>query len=144
ATITDPAAKTLVEWMVLRRGSAEVSFNRYIAFINNNPDWPSIPLLRGRAEARLWQQRRDAATVRDFVGSEPVGVYGQLALARVLLAAGDRAGAVSNVRAAWHDGELTAETETAVLAEFSALLTKTDHAGRMDRRLGAKDSAGAT
>jgi soluble lytic murein transglycosylase len=141
--IADPAAKTLVEWWVLRRGSAEVSFNRYVAFINDHPDWPSIPLLRRRAEARLWQQRRDPATVRDFIGAEPTGVYGQLALARILLAAGDRAGAVSNVRAAWHDGELSAETETAVLAEFSDLLTKTDHAGRMDRRLGAKDPAGA-
>ena len=143
ATIGDPAAKTLVEWWVLRRGSAEVSFNRYVAFINNNPDWPSIPLLRRRAEARLWQQRRDAATVRGFIGSEPAGVYGQLALARLLLAAGDRAGAMANVRAAWHDGELTSESEAAVLAEFSELLTKTDHAGRMDRRLGAKDSSGA-
>jgi soluble lytic murein transglycosylase len=143
ATITDPAAQKLVEWWVLRRGSAEIPFNRYVAFINNNPDWPSIPLMRRRAEARLWQQRRDAATVRGFIGAEPAGVYGQLALARLQLAAGDRAGAQSNVRAAWHDGELTAETESAVLDEFSDLLTKTDHAGRMDRRLGAKDSAGA-
>jgi soluble lytic murein transglycosylase len=141
--ITDPVAKTLVEWWLLRRGSTEVSFNRYVAFINNNPDWPSIPLLRRRAEARLWQQRRDPATVRNFIGSEPAGVYGQLVLARLQLAAGDRNGALANVRAAWHDGELTAESETAVLAEFSELLTKTDHAGRMDRRLGVKDSSGA-
>ena len=143
AKIADPVAKTLVEWWLLRRGSAEISFNRYVAFMSDHPDWPSIPLFRRRAEARLWQQRRDAATVREFIGSEPAGVYGQLVLARVQLAAGDRAGAVSNVRAAWHDGELSAESETAVLAEFSDLLTRTDQAGRMDRRLGAKDSSGA-
>ena len=141
--IDDPAAKKLVEWWVLRRGSASVPFSRYTAFIENHPDWPSIPLLRRRAEARLWQQRRDPATVRGFIGTEPAGVYGQLALARMQVAAGDRDGAVRNVRAAWHDGELTAETETAVLDEFSGLLTRTDHAGRMDRRIGAKDFTGA-
>src|SRR5262249_60903173 len=96
-----------------------------------------------RAEARRGRARRSAATVRELAGREPAGVYGKLVLARVQLAAGDRAGAVSNVRAAWHDGELSAESETAVLAEFSDLLTRTDQAGRMDRRLGAKDSSGA-
>jgi soluble lytic murein transglycosylase len=143
AKIDDPVAKKLVEWMVLRRGSASVPFSRYVAFIDDHPDWPSIPLLRRRAEARLWQQHRDAATVRGFIGSEPAGVYGQLALARMQLAAGDRDGAVRNLRAAWHDGELTAETETAVLEEFPGLLTRTDQAGRMDRRIGAKDFTGA-
>ncbi len=143
STIADPVAKKLVEWMLLRRGGAEIAFSRYAAFIDGNPDWPSIPLLRRRAEARLWQQHRDAATVRGFVGDEPAGVYGELALARVLLAAGDREGAVRNLRAAWHDGELSSETETAVLGEFPDLLTRTDHAGRMDRRIGAKDFTGA-
>src|SRR5262249_46579120 len=101
------------------------------------------PLLRRRAEARLWQQRRDAAVVRSFVGSEPAGVYGDLALARVLLAAGDRAGAERRVRSAWDAGELSAETEAALLAQFPGLLTRADHAVRMDRRIGAKDFSGA-
>jgi soluble lytic murein transglycosylase len=143
-SIADPVAKKLVEWMLLRRGDSNVGFSRYVAFINDNPDWPSIPLLRRRAEARLWQQRRDAGSVQRFVGDEPAGVYGELAIARVLLAAGDRAGAERNLRAAWYDGELSSETETAVLDQFPGLLTRADHAVRMDRRIGAKDFAGAT
>jgi soluble lytic murein transglycosylase len=143
ASIADPVAKKLVEWMLLRRGDSNIAFDRYVSFINDNPEWPSIPLLRRRAEARLWQQRRDAATVRGFVGAEPAGVYGGLSLARVLLAAGDRAGAERSVRAAWQAGELSAETETAVLAAFPDLLTRADHVARMDRRIGAKDFGGA-
>ena len=144
ATMADPVAKTLAEWMVLRRGGGDVAFGRYLAFVVNHPDWPGIPLMRRRAEARIWQQRRDAATVRSFIGTEPAGVYGELALARVLLAAGDHAGAERNVRDAWISGELSTETETAVLAEFPDLLTRDDHIARMDRRIGAKDFAGAT
>ena len=31
---------------------------RYATFIRANPDWPSIPLLRRRAQVRLWQEQR--------------------------------------------------------------------------------------
>ena len=67
-SIGDPVAQKLVEWALLRHPDSEAGFERYAAFIRANPDWPSIPLLRRRAEARLWQERRDAATVRGFFG----------------------------------------------------------------------------
>ena len=35
------------------------SFARYAAFIAANPSWPSIGLLRRRAEAMLWNERAD-------------------------------------------------------------------------------------
>src|SRR5262249_45179396 len=54
-----------------------------------------------------------------------------------------RAGAERRVRSAWYAGELSAETEAAILAEFPGLLTRADHAVRMDRRIGAKDFSGA-
>jgi soluble lytic murein transglycosylase len=142
-SIGDPVARTLVEWLQLRHGDSEAGFDRYAAFIKRNPEWPSITLLRRRAEARLWQERRDPATVRDFVGTRAAGVMGELALARVLMGAGDRAGAEEKVRAAWRSGELSSATETAVLDAFPDVLTRADHAARMDRRLGAKDFGGA-
>jgi soluble lytic murein transglycosylase len=143
ASIGDPVARTLVEWLLLRHADSEAGFDRYAAFIKRNPEWPSLALLRRRAEARLWQERRDPATVRGFVGPQAAGVMGELALARVLMGAGDRAGAEEKVRAAWRSGELSAKTETSVLDAFPDLLTKADHAARMDRRLGAKDFGGA-
>ena len=84
-------ARKLVEWALLRHPDSEAGFERYAAFIGANPDWPSIPLLRRRAEARLWRERRDAATVHRFLGGEPTSAVGRLALARVLMSEGDRA-----------------------------------------------------
>ena len=53
--------------MVLAAPSeTQARFARYAAFLKNNPDWPSNALLRRRAEARLWQEKADAATVRAF------------------------------------------------------------------------------
>src|SRR5580704_1264043 len=68
ASIGDPVAAKLVEWAILRHSDSPAGFERYLAFMRANPDWPSMPLLRRRAEARLWQERRDGATVRRFVG----------------------------------------------------------------------------
>jgi soluble lytic murein transglycosylase len=141
-SIDDPVAAKLVQWARLRHSDSEAGFNRYAAFISANPDWPSN-LFRRRAEARLWQERRDADTVRRFVGEKPASPLGRLALARVALQAGDRTTAEREVRAVWQSAALSAELETAVLAEFAGMLTRADHVARMDRRIGAKDFGAA-
>jgi soluble lytic murein transglycosylase len=139
ASVGDPVAAKLVEWALLRRGDSEASFDRYAAFIRTNPTWPSMPLLRRRAEERLWRERRDGATVRGFVGEEPTSAMGRLALARVEMGAGDRADAAREVRAAWQSAPLSADVEATVLAAFPDVLTRADHAARMDRLIGARD-----
>jgi soluble lytic murein transglycosylase len=141
--ITDPAAQKLVEWFILRHSETSANFSRYAAFIAANPDWPSAALLRRRAEARLWQERSDAATVHAFTGDGPISAKGKFALARVLLAEGDREGAGRLVHDAWQSEELSERTEAEVLEVFGDLLTRDDHRARMDRRIGAKDLAGA-
>jgi hypothetical protein len=74
ATIGDPVARNLVEWTLLRDSDSPGGFDRYAAFVQANTNWPSISMLRRRAEARLWQERRDAATVRRFLGGQPTSV----------------------------------------------------------------------
>ena len=143
-SIADPVAQKLVEWALLRRSDSAAGFDRYDAFIQANPYWPSIPLLRRRAEAKLWQERRDAGTVRRFFGKEqPTSAVGRLALARVLMEEGDGASVEREVRAVWHAAELSAELETATLKEFGDKLTPADHLARMVRRVGAKDFGAA-
>ena len=143
-SIGDPVAQKLVEWTLLRHPESEVRFERYTAFIRANPNWPSIPLLRRRAEAKLWQDRRDVATVRRFFGEEqPTSPLGRLAFARMLKAEGDQAGAAREVRAVWRSAELSAQLEAARLDEFRDELTRADHAARMDWRISAKDFGAA-
>ena len=140
--IDDPAARKLVEWMLLRESDSPAGFDRYAAFIQTNADWP-ISKLRRQAEARLWQEQRDAATVRGFIAGRPASAIGRLALARVLQREGDRAGAAREVRAVWQSAEMSAELETAVAGEFPGALTLSDQIARMDRRIGAKDFGAA-
>ena len=142
-TIGDPAARKLVEWFILRHPETNANFARYAAFIADNPGWPSMGLMRKRAEARLWQERSDAATVRNFVGDQPKSAKGRFALARVLLAEGDRDGAGNLVRHAWRSEELQERAEADAFEHFHDLLTREDHRARMDKRIGAKDFSGA-
>jgi soluble lytic murein transglycosylase len=143
ATTGNPLAQKIVEWALLRRSDTEAGLERYAAFIRANPDWPSIPLIRRRAEEKLWQNRHEAATVRRFVGDDPTSTTGRLALARIEMGEGNRAAAESKVRAAWRSAPLSVEMEAAVLATFPGVLTRTDQVARMDRRIGAKDFGAA-
>jgi hypothetical protein len=86
----DPVVAKLVEWVLLRQFGTDAGFDRYISFIRANPDWPSMPLLRRRAEVKLWQERRDSVTVRHFIGEAPSSPIGRLALARIKLGEGAR------------------------------------------------------
>jgi soluble lytic murein transglycosylase len=142
-TIGDPAGRKLVEWFILRHPQTDANFSRYAAFITDNPDWPSIGLMRKRAEASLWQERSDAATIRNFVGNQPTSAKGRFALARILLAKGDRDGAGSLVRQSWRSDELSERSEADAFELFGDLLTREDHRARMDKRIGAKDLSGA-
>jgi soluble lytic murein transglycosylase len=145
ATIADPVAVKLVEWAILRSDSyTGMSFERYTAFINANPTWPSIPLLRRRTEGSLWDDNLAPAAVRAFFGnSKPTTAKGRLALARALLAQGDRNGAAHYVRETWRVDSFSRELETLAHAEFGPLLTAADVKARMDRRLYANDNDGA-
>jgi soluble lytic murein transglycosylase len=142
-TIGDPAAQKLVEWFILRHPDGAANFSRYAAFIADNPGWPSMGQLRRRAEACLWQERSDAATVHGFTGDQPSSAKGQFALARVLLAEGDREGGERRVREAWRSQELAERIEGEAFDTFRDLLTRDDHRARMDKRIGAKDFSGA-
>jgi soluble lytic murein transglycosylase len=142
-TIGDPAARKLVEWYMLRHPDSDAKFSRFAAFIADNPNWPGRALMRRRAEARLWQERSNPATVRSFIGDRPTSAKGRLALARALLAEGNRDGAERWAREAWRSDELSERSEAEALETFRDLLTREDHRARMDKRIGAKDLAGA-
>ena len=144
-SIGDPVARKLIEWAILRSDeTASVSFNRYMAFVAENPSWPAVAMLRRRAEATLWSDRRDPAFVLAYFGKErPLTTKGKFALARALLLQGDRAGAQRLVREAWQNDDFSAELEGLALDVFKELLTAADYKARMDMRLYAEDTEDA-
>jgi soluble lytic murein transglycosylase len=140
-SLSDPLARKLVEWALLRSDNNTADFSRYKAFLSDNPSWPSIRPLRRRAEAMLSQEQAEPATVRAYFAKEPpLSSKGRFALARALLALGDRSGAQAQVREAWRNDALSADLEEQTLESFRDLLTPADHWARMEMRLYAEDT----
>jgi soluble lytic murein transglycosylase len=139
-SIADPLARKLVEWVILRSDEATLDFPRYAAFLAANPSWPGIVFLRRRAEAALWQQQATPRAVIEFFRNErPYTAKGRFALARALLAEGDRAGAQAAVRDAWHKDGFSADVEAQARIMFADLISVADDKARMDARFDAED-----
>ncbi len=133
AAISDPVARKLAEWLILRSDDNGASVERYRAFVSANPSWPSQTFLRRRIEAALWDDHRDDATVWSWFENEsPISAKGKFALAKVMIGRGDRANAERLVRDAWRRDGMSEDTETTALDLFGALLTAGDHKARMD------------
>ncbi|MEA2883833.1 MAG: soluble lytic murein transglycosylase [Bradyrhizobium sp.] len=136
ATISDPVARKLAEWIILRSDNNGASVERYRAFIAANPSWPSQTFLRRRVEAALWDDHRDDSTVLSwFENEKPLSAKGRFVLAKALIARGDRAGAERLLREAWRFDQMSADTEETAMDLFGALLTPGDQKARMDSML---------
>jgi peptidoglycan lytic transglycosylase len=142
ATISDPVARKLAEWLILKSDNTNPPFQRYAAWVEKNPSWPHTPLFRRRAENALWNDGVDDRTVRAFFAKQqPVTAKGRYMLARTLLAQGDREGAAALVRHAWRNDDASEGVEKRVLEMFGGMLSAADHKWRMDARFYADDVA---
>ena len=141
-SISDPVARKLAEWAILRSDNTNPTFERYAAFVSANPSWPHAALFRRRAENALWDNGLDdAATLAFFANHKPTTAKGRFMLAHALLARGDREGATALVRYAWRYQDFSADTENKVLDVFGSLLTRADHKARMEQRFFDDDIA---
>jgi soluble lytic murein transglycosylase len=133
ATISDPVARKLAEWLILRSDNNNATVERYRAFMSANPSWPSQTFFRRRLEAALWDDsREDSAVWSWFENETPISAKGRLALAKAMLARGDRGNAERLVREAWRSDPMSEDTESAALEKFGPLLSAGDQKARMD------------
>ena len=144
AGISDPVARKLVEWIILRSDHNGADSARYTAFMTANPSWPSLGAFRRRAEAMLWVENAKPARVMSFFeGSPPQSAMGRLVLARAMSAQGDTEGAKALVRDTWRNDPIPADVEKQVLERYPDLLSRADHKARMEKRLVAADKDSA-
>lgn len=136
AGISDPVARKLAEWIILRSEDNGATVERYRAFLSANPSWPSQTFLRRRLEAAMWDDRRDDSVAWSWFENEsPISAKGRFMLAKAMLARGDRANAERLVREAWRSDPMSEDTENTALDQFGALLTPGDQKARMDTLL---------
>jgi soluble lytic murein transglycosylase len=139
----DPDERLALEWASLRLDS-HPSVPAAAAFVQAHPGWPDGGWLRRLREAALLGSSEAPAKVAAYFASEsPQTSAGMIADARAANATGRSDEGVRIIRALWRDSNLAPSTETLILREFGAALTRADHEYRADRLLYAEsfDSA---
>jgi soluble lytic murein transglycosylase len=135
ASISDPLARTLVEWERLRRGQGQAA--EYLKFLSKNPDWPSREQLQRRMEETLFEEGGDTDVIATyFKGREARSPAGMAVLASVQLAHGEKEQAKALAVKVWREKDLPASLEKGFLSRFGSMLNEQDHKWRLDRLLG--------
>jgi len=130
--LSDPAARTLVEWLYVISPKLDAGQPRISRFIKNNPEWPSKKTMRIRAEKSLYKNRAQPDAVLNYYRTlSPTTAEGKLALVRAYTALGSTAKARRWMRDVWRNNKMDKNLEAAALKEFGKLLNRADHVARV-------------
>ncbi|GJD52921.1 Membrane-bound lytic murein transglycosylase F [Methylobacterium crusticola] len=135
----DPAARALLDWVAIRAG-AGIGFERTVAFIRDNTEWPVGAVVRRRAEEALLSQRKPASVVRAYFATRrPASAPGKFALALAFKADGLDEDAAALVRDLWREDSFGRTLELRVLDAFPGVIGEVDQRYRMERALMKED-----
>jgi soluble lytic murein transglycosylase len=141
SALSDPIARAGLDWIALRVSATPA---RLDAFAKAHPDWPMAEWTRAVREGWLFTGKPAPAETLAALGADPPATaQGNIALARAKLALGKGDEAQALVRALWRDGDPDPASETALLREFGAMLTRDDHRARASRQAYAERGASA-
>lgn len=101
----------LVEWHRLRSGRGEMS--DYLAFIDDNPEWPGMPLLRKKGEDSIPRNAQAQSVLTYFAELAPQTGVGALRLAAAYEATGQNAKAEAEIIRAWRELDLARDEREA-------------------------------
>ncbi len=130
-----PVAAKLLFWFDATRTGSALPYDRLVAFLTQNPDWPSRTLLLRRVEEAM-SPGLPPATVVDWFGRHPPQTgRGYHQYARALEALGDAGRARAVVREGWATAPFSATEEAEFLDRFGRHLERADHHRRLDALL---------
>lgn len=131
--LKDPLDRLIVDHFLIRSGSNVVTSTMVTAYAASAPHWPSAALTRVRAEEALSREAPAPEAVIRAMGGSARSPAGVRLLAKAHLARGERERAAQLVRPLWHSQSVGAAMQTAMAADFGALLTVDDHLTRVDK-----------
>jgi soluble lytic murein transglycosylase len=140
----DSAAIKIVEWFYLCRYGSRAGYERLMAFVNENPQWPkTADILRSAEKALLDESSSPQVILAHFGTRKPETAEGMMAMARVMAAVGEREQAKTWAGRAWVSAESDADQELRILTEFGPYLTTADHKARLWAKIYEEESNAA-
>ncbi len=131
----DPVLMKLIQWLGLVREGVPVPFYGVARFFEGNHYWPLQTQLRRRVEESIGADIPPDIVLDWFHRHPPGSATGKVRYAEALMATGAVERGKAILREAWVSGAFTKANENAILKRHGKILTKDDHAGRLDRLL---------
>ncbi len=140
---TDPLARKVALWAMADAVPEALTWDEANVARRDLADWPRPSRRQVAAEKLLDRSGLSPAAVVDWFGKDdPLTPQGAMALADALRMTGQPDEAAATIRRAWRTLTFDVDTQEAMLARFSGVLTQADHVAREDYLLyGAQGSA---
>jgi soluble lytic murein transglycosylase len=142
---TDPIARRTLTWRLTATQSSDATFEEVDAALKELQNWPGRETMRRRGEQMIFDSSYGPADRVAWLKAEggPLTGDGQTALAQAYARLGRTSEANALAGDTWRERALTPRAEGVLLAEFGGVLTREDHADRVDRLLWRDDRGGA-
>ena len=123
----------LVNWFYLKESNNSASFNDYVTFINNNPNYPRINRLRYLAEHKInLKQNSVKSVVNWFDGKEPLSEYGRIKLGEIYILQGNVDQGSQLIKEGWVKAKLSKSHLKYLRKKYKKIITVSDNIKRAD------------
>ena len=130
--IKDKEFRNLITWMYLKQKGNRASFNDYVIFIENNPDYPRINRLRYLAEHKIISKNTTPKSIINWFQTSPFSGFGKIKLGEAYLDTGQTQKGIELIKEGWIDAELTSSDIKFYRNKFKKIITSEDHINRAD------------
>jgi len=131
----DPLPRKAIYWKYLKTPKSGATFQEKSEFIDNNPNWPQINLLKQRLEESMPADLDDALVLEWFERHPPKSIDGIIRYADTLQRIDRIDEIVDQLREIWVSEYFTSKRQRHFLAKYKKHLKSEDHIARMDRLL---------
>jgi soluble lytic murein transglycosylase len=144
AQIENPVARNLLLWRIAV-SDADAPFSDLHAALDTLQGWPRLSSIQREAEWKIEDSGFSPALVVDwFETREPVTGEGRVALGRALIELGRVEDGEAEIRQAWRTQRMRLSFQGEVLSRHRDILTREDHAERVDFLLWAGQRTAAS
>ncbi len=131
--VKDKDFKNLITWIYLKEKSNKATFDDYIRFIDNNPNYPRINRLKYLAEHKINLNTTSPNTVIGWFDSNPpLSGYGKIKLAESYLIKGNFSKGSQLLKEGWINASLSSKDLKYLNRKYKKIINSSDHIKRAE------------
>ncbi|MDB3969268.1 lytic transglycosylase domain-containing protein [Candidatus Pelagibacter ubique] len=129
----DKSIYNFIQWRHLLTTGNQATFYDYMAFIQNNKDYPRISRIKYLAEQKLSTDKISPKKIINWFGvNEPLSGYGMLVLGESFIQTGDSEKGIALIKRGWITAELSRDSMKSLSKKYRKYLDSKDYINRAD------------